>query len=288
MAENQQSLIPQGHTFINNKAFVTTRTANAVKELLEKLDKRDPDLFNMYIYNDFFNYAGLDLVDKQLSAIHSKIVKKDWTEAYYLFETLSVFQQLGSLNYPMIDDGERVELTDKVFGASFVTIVRALKNENRLDVEHFPSLETVLGTTSAWGLAMTGFGGMGKYYKVANGIGRRLFKDKSPETIALEKARVEEWLLTLPAEEQEEIKKMREEAEEDEDEEDEEDDGEWFEEKGYDEDYDHRNFVLSKVWKEYKGHLQTCPTKPLRGPPEWDISKWSAAQRAQFSFDNMD
>lgn len=50
--------------------------------------------------SDFFNYAQLDMVDKQLSAIHSKIVKKEWTEAYHLLETLSVFMELASLDWP--------------------------------------------------------------------------------------------------------------------------------------------------------------------------------------------
>ncbi|THH30689.1 hypothetical protein EUX98_g3495 [Antrodiella citrinella] len=285
-------LIPEGYTYINNITFVSRKTDDAITDLLAKLDKRDPDLYAMYIYNDFFNYAQLDMVDKQLSSIHSKIVKKEWNEAYQLLETLSVWMEMANLSWPMVDDGERVKYTDKVYGAALITVIRALKAENRLDVEHFPTLKTFLRYASSWGMAMHG-SGMGKYTKVLNAIGRRVFnvKDQTPESQALEKARVEEWITTLPAEEQEEIRKIRAERPEEEEEEEDEDDREskyWYDEDGADEDYDHRSFVLSRVWKEYKGYLKDCPNKPRRGPPEWDLSKWSDAQKAPFLFDNMD
>jgi hypothetical protein len=38
----------------------------------------------------------LDLVDKQLSAAHSKITKKDYDEAYYILEALTVFNDMDS------------------------------------------------------------------------------------------------------------------------------------------------------------------------------------------------
>lgn len=131
---------------------------------------------------------------------------------------------------------------------------------------------------------------MGKYTTVLNGIGRRLFnvKDETPESIALEEARVEEWIKALPEEQQEEIKRIHAEKDEDEDEDEDEEGKVWYEEGEADEDYDHRSFVLSRVWKEYKAYLAKCPVKPLRGPPEWDLSKWSNAQKAPFLFDNMD
>jgi hypothetical protein len=45
---------------------------------------------------DFFNFAILDLVDKSLSTIHAKIVKKEWNEALVQLEALSVFQDIES------------------------------------------------------------------------------------------------------------------------------------------------------------------------------------------------
>jgi hypothetical protein len=51
-------------------------------------------VFNMLL--DFFNFAILDLVDKSLSTIHAKIVKKEWNEALVQLEALSVFQDIES------------------------------------------------------------------------------------------------------------------------------------------------------------------------------------------------
>lgn len=186
----------------------------------------------------------------------------------------------------MIDDGERAELTDKAYGAALVTVVRALQKEDRLDVEHFPSLETFLRAGAAWGVGMAGATGS-TYYKVLNGIGRRLFKNKSPEADELQKARVEEWIKTLPADEQAEIKKTREEGDEDEDE-DEDDGVAWYDEKGPDENHKSKDYTFSRVWKEYRTYLRECPEVPLRGPPEWDLTEWSDADKAPFSFDNME
>ena len=45
---------------------------------------------------DFYPYALLDLVDKQLGAAHSKISKKDYDEAYFILETLVAFNNMDS------------------------------------------------------------------------------------------------------------------------------------------------------------------------------------------------
>ncbi|THH30678.1 hypothetical protein EUX98_g3494 [Antrodiella citrinella] len=83
--------------------------------------------------------------------------------------------------------------------------------------------------------------------------------------------------------EQQEIKEAKDDEDEDEDE------TCWYEEgrDGADEDYDNDNFVLARVWKAYNAYLQGCSTstKPLRGPPQWDLSKWSDAQKAPFKSD---
>jgi len=95
---------------------MSKRAYDIVVGLLEKADNRNPDAFGMYIYNDpslfvhrpsvlflfpaaaldFFNYGLLDLVDKTLSNIHTKIVKKNYDEAFDLFEALT-FTQPGSV-----------------------------------------------------------------------------------------------------------------------------------------------------------------------------------------------
>lgn len=45
---------------------------------------------------DFYAYGLLDLVDKSLSSLHSKILKKKWDECVVTIEALTVFNDLES------------------------------------------------------------------------------------------------------------------------------------------------------------------------------------------------
>lgn len=175
------------------------------------------------------------------------------------------------------DDGERTELTNKAFGACLVATLRGLKTVGRLDVANFPSLETILRNAADWGEAMEAMGAGSPYYIVCKGIGKRLFKDKSIETIALEKARVEEWISELDKDGQKLVQGLMEA-------EDEEEDATWY--AGGNEDDADEDYAMSRVWKEYKGRLANCSRKPLGGAGTWDINKWSAAQKWEFSLDN--
>ena len=188
----------------------------------------------------------------------------------------------------MIDDGEQTWLTDRVYGASLVTVLRALKKEGRLDVEHFPSLEFLLREGARWGKNMPCR--RIDYDAVLRGIGERLFANKSAETLALEKARVEEWMKTLSEEDQEEIRKEMEgddSDEEDEEEVAEEDEKPWWNEGTAYEDFKSTDLTLSRVWKEYRDHLRMYPSIPARGPPYWDLTEWSDQDKAPFLFENM-
>jgi len=58
----------------------------------------------------------------------------------------------------------------------------------------------------------------------------------------------------------------------------------WFSEgEVCDEDVKNTDFTLSRIWKEYKSH-----TKDISGRNEWDLTKWSEAERKACSFDAMD
>lgn len=182
-------------------------------------------------------------------------------------------------NLTACNDGERTELTNKAYGACLVATLRGLTKADRLDTTNFPSLETILWTAAEWGDAMEGMSAGSPYYVVCKGIGERLFKDKSDATIALEKARVEEWISGLDKKNQAAVRAQMKEEEEEEA-------APWYE--GGNEDDIDEDYAITRVWKEYKEHLASCPTKPLRGPAKWDISKWSTAEKRQFSFDNED
>jgi hypothetical protein len=60
----------------------------------------------------------------------------DWTSTH--------FKGAYGCNYLTVravcDDSKRVQLTNKVYGAPPVTVLRALKNDDRLDASHFPVL----------------------------------------------------------------------------------------------------------------------------------------------------
>lgn len=130
-----------------------------------------------------------------------------------------------------------------------------------------------------------------RFDRVCNGVARRLFpyRDRKRDAaaydarVALEKARVAEWIAGLTAEEKEEANAWLEKPDDDDDEdEDKEDDPDkpWYGgPKDGDEDDDDEDYVLSRVWREYRQHVGGLP---LKGPPNWDISKWTEAQVRPF------
>lgn len=178
----------------------------------------------------------------------------------------------------MADDGDRVLITDKLFGACLIKVVRELKDANMLNVETFPNLETILKRGASWGDSAAD----AKYQIVLRGIGKRLFADKSSEDLAREKAMVEEWISTLSKKDQKDVREQMEEEEEEEDP----DAGPWFDEEKANEDFEHSGFKLAKVWKDYTAYLKKVPAVPLRGPPKWDLTKWTAAEKASFQMDD--
>ncbi|CAL1701217.1 unnamed protein product [Somion occarium] len=212
------------------------------------------------------------------------IIKKDWKEAFHLLEALTIWQDGDANSWPMCDDGERTHLTARVFGAEWVTVVRGLKAQGILDTEHFPNLETLLEMATNWGDSMNALGDQcSPYPEVLRGIGRRLFKDKPADVIALETAREEEWIKSLHVAQQERVRENKKEMEE-------ENEGAkpWYEEGSADEDLKDRHLTLSTNYKRWKDYLKDAPTMPLRGPPTWDLTEWTAEERAQFSFDQSD
>ena len=182
----------------------------------------------------------------------------------------------------MCDDGERVEITNKVYGAAVVTLLRALDKDGRLDVTHFPALEYFLRHVVEWCGEKKKMSGGPDYDLVCKAIGRRLFQNKSEECVAIEKARLEEWIKGLKTEVQAEVREGIKEMEK------EHQKKPWYAGgTSSDEQDKDRDFVLSRVWKEYKGYLATVSKGPMRGPGSWDISQWTAAQRREFAFDEM-
>ncbi|KAI5891236.1 uncharacterized protein SCHCODRAFT_02628501 [Schizophyllum commune H4-8] len=300
------TLIPEGYTFLNPSQMMSKKGKELAIQLFEDGDKRDPDLHDMYIYNDFFAYGCLDLIDKCLSTLHTQIAKKNWPLCMSYLEALTIFM-LRNDAWGMADDGERVDLTAKAYGACLVTVLRALKKNGQLNTDAYPALGYLLKNAAALGECVQGINAGSDFASVCKGIGKRLFKDQSVEEMkALHLARQKEWFEGLEGEERKTMEEVMNESDDDEDEEEDDDEDEDMEEGGAEdqgkkegkpwwsggregaEDEKDADFVLSRVWKEYKDYLSDVPTKPLRGPPQWDLTKWSKADKARFSFDAMD
>ena len=151
-----------------------------------------------------------------------------------------------------------------------------------LNVETIPNLETILRLAAKWGTSMSGK--KATYPIVLRGIGTRLFKEKSAETIAHEKAMSEEWITTLDAETRERVRESMEEDEKD---------GisdiePWLDGKEANEEFDHADFKLTSIWKKYTAHMKEIPTVPMMGGSDWDLRTWTDQEKAPFLFSKMD
>ncbi|KAJ7129392.1 hypothetical protein C8R44DRAFT_872666 [Mycena epipterygia] len=236
--------VPEGYTyaFLQPRCFVSVKAEKFARDILDKAKTRGA-------------YGQLALVDSALGTLHSKIAKKDWDGAFTILEALTLFNEFES-DWPTVDDGERVDLTNKVYGASLVTVLRALKKDGRLDVSHFPGLETTLRKAAEWGELMKSISCDSDYDLVCKALGARLFQ-KTEADITSEKARLDAWLASRSQEEQAEFHRMVQEKAEDEDEDEEDESTEPWHAGGseVDEDVKNKDFVLSRVWKQYKDYL---------------------------------
>ncbi|KIK67821.1 hypothetical protein GYMLUDRAFT_54564 [Collybiopsis luxurians FD-317 M1] len=253
------TLIPEGFTFLNKRTFLSVKAHAMVIDLLRQSDNRNPDAHDMYIYNDFYGYAVLDLVDRTLSKLHGKVVKKEWKEAVHIAEALTQYISLED-SFTDVDDGDRVRATNTAYGALLIKTLREFKSQGHLNAAHYPSLESFLKAAADLNDFMDGQGCDSSY-----GI--------TEDQKQLEKAMVEEWMKKLDIKE--------------EDEDEDEANGQWFSKADLDdENLKDPDFTLSRTWKDYKDYIRGGPLGPFRGP-SWDISSWSADEKRPFLFESM-
>ncbi|KAG6878591.1 hypothetical protein C0993_003046 [Termitomyces sp. T159_Od127] len=165
--------------------FVSTAGKDIFVDSSKKAFNRNPD-HHAYAA-DFYAYASLDLVDKTRTNANTKVALKKYEDAYHLFEALALFN-LDDMAWPMCDDGERVQKTDKAYGALVVAALRGLEAQGRLNLKGLPNLETFLKNTAEWADAMKGQSCSVSYGPYCNRLGQKLVEDKTPEDFAREKA----------------------------------------------------------------------------------------------------
>ncbi|KIP06136.1 hypothetical protein PHLGIDRAFT_471035 [Phlebiopsis gigantea 11061_1 CR5-6] len=153
VAASTQFILPSDYTFTPGGLLVHKDTYARAEKLMNQAQNRDPDMHDMYIYNDFFGYAVLELVDDTLSAIDSFVAKKKWLDAWNALFSLTVFNPMCGGVWKQVDDGDRVIATEKTFAALAVAIIRALESAepSALNEETIPNLESALMDMAAWG-----------------------------------------------------------------------------------------------------------------------------------------
>ncbi|KAF9450139.1 hypothetical protein P691DRAFT_495711 [Macrolepiota fuliginosa MF-IS2] len=277
---SSSKVLPQGYTFMSPELFISKRAQGILLDLLDKAETRNPDAFDMYIYNDYFPYAIHNLIESTFGTVKSKVNKKDWVEAFYAIEALTVFFEFES-TWTTCDDGDLTRSTDKLYGALLLTILKGLKDTNQLTTEVFPNLESILSAAYTFGELMKTISCKSEYTTACKAIANSLFKETTAADRALYEARLREHVASLedPDESkevlegvEEYLKKVKKEK------------VVWYM-KGKIGKAEIKNTGLTKAWNDYRGK---APPVPFRGPPEWDLSKWTEKDKKAFSFDADD
>ncbi|KAF9478169.1 hypothetical protein BDN70DRAFT_65393 [Pholiota conissans] len=286
-SQSTVSVIPAGHTFLSIDTFLTTKAKDMAENLLNQAQNRNPDMFDMYVHNDYYAYGVFNLVDKTLASLNTQIKKKDWKEAYIILEALIAFLEVED-TWTQCDDGDRVRVTRKAIGAAALTALQGLQGMPDFRVISHPSLESLLKNIVQ--LCEDGEMIKNKYAPLFIGMARRLFSEKTEADFARERDMLTEFARTMRDEEDKKdlessVKKMAEDrrkalaA------------GEplqpWFT-KGVGETKIPNELKFARVWKEYKEYQAEVPKQPLMGPPKWDLSTWTDAEKHPYLFSTMD
>ncbi|KAL5519916.1 hypothetical protein ACEPAG_1576 [Sanghuangporus baumii] len=295
-------VLPPDYTFTPGGLLIHKASFERLWKLFEQARNRDPDRHNLYIYNDYYGYAILDLVDKTLSSINSHVSKKQWIDAWRALDALSKFSDM-CYSWLNVDDGDRVRATEGAYGAHLVTTIRGLEEAGQLNEENIPDLELSLMAMTHSAEALSDDLDT-CYHIVLKGYGKKLFgaraNEEREQTKEAQSKAFEAFVKGLSKQEREKKGYMVGSAQSDSSDDDEDDEEEekeeakktnaskvWFgKAKATDAAREHSTFRSTTMWKKYKNYLAKCSQKPLRGPPVWDLTKWSVEEKQQFSLDN--
>ncbi|KZV81623.1 hypothetical protein EXIGLDRAFT_844469 [Exidia glandulosa HHB12029] len=148
---SDDSDVPDGFIQLNGqKSELWSRAAlKRVDELGVEADKRNPDLHEMHIYEDFYGYALLDLVEHEIRAFNTKFNKDPkGLETWQTLEAVTFFLANEDRSIVMVDDSERVQAFVEVFVAAWHTLAQKLHTAkpSLLIAERIPNVSNVLLT----------------------------------------------------------------------------------------------------------------------------------------------
>ncbi|KAG8809653.1 hypothetical protein FRB91_009685 [Serendipita sp. 411] len=311
MATQTEFVLPERYTFSKYGQPMSKTALDMIENLMKEANNCDPDAHDMYICNDYLGYAVFNIVNRVIDSIYRKAAKKQWIESWDTLTALAIFIDTFP-DFMNIDDGELVIAADKVFGALVVKVLKALAPEFAEKGEsEFPDLESCLRQMANVGENSSGFDG-GQYTQIIKNYARHLFGRRTEEEREARAERIkrayQKFYKALPKDEKKEFadpsapkgKEDEDKGDEDEedgwedeeDEEDEKDAGPWFgKPKAQDVNYKIQSFPLDRAWKTYR-ELRAgggySPPVWSRGEPVWDLTKWSAADKKRYLFENMD
>ncbi|KAH8827452.1 hypothetical protein DL96DRAFT_1606722 [Flagelloscypha sp. PMI_526] len=278
-AASSSKQLPEDYTFLNPKTIISEKGRAQLLDLFSQARKRDPDVHNMYIYNDFLGYGMIWLINSVFKTMTPLVTKSKWDELYPLLESLTQFFLMDGDDWTGVDDGEFAILTNKVYGSILVSMLRGLETQGRLDESHFPSLEDLLKAAAEWGDLAQSLECRASYSKVCKALGKQLFAGKEAARKKEREEMMDAWKKTLDEDTQKQI---------DEDGQDEDDDGKPWYHKGVAKNtkLKSRDLNYTTTWKAYKKYTSGMDDVPFRGPPIWDLTKWKKSEKAQFSLGN--
>ncbi|KXT18473.1 hypothetical protein AC579_2240 [Pseudocercospora musae] len=101
-------------------------------------DNRDPDIFGMYIYNDYLGYGIIEILENMIRAFNKEL-KPQKVKGYNYQQMWAVVTALAnyvnrdaSMPYMMVDDGERCERLNAIIGCVILTALNELDRIGQL------------------------------------------------------------------------------------------------------------------------------------------------------------
>ncbi|EJD42659.1 hypothetical protein AURDEDRAFT_168184 [Auricularia subglabra TFB-10046 SS5] len=146
---------PEGFVMMNDvpSELWSVRAVEIVDELNKEADKRNPDLFNMHVYTDFYSFALYDLIevklrdwDKQFKTSPTGFATWHTLEALTLFISTTVLSE-GDIGE--VDDDERFVAFLRVFSTAVHTLAARLHTSPLPLLRRIRNAANVLRTAAA-------------------------------------------------------------------------------------------------------------------------------------------